>query len=306
MDSLKNIVVGVDFSAGSLTALAQAVRMACWNEAVLHVVHVIDEDLVTRVQETMDFLNIPRHQRQTTDDVCEAARRGLEDVVARYEAQNVSLKHDVILGNPLREILRRVNEVSADVLLLGTKGQSGPGPGAGVLAAKCVRKAATKVLLVPEGVEGTFKTIIACVDFSSMSMPVVDQAIRLAQQDRATLHVLHVFSKPWEAWDYLELSPYDADKHEMAMRNRLEDILKTFEVETSELKVESHVLEHSRDGQGIIQFAHHQQADLVVVGTHGRTGLRTFLMGTVAELIVRDAHCGVLAIKPDDFEYRID
>jgi nucleotide-binding universal stress UspA family protein len=48
MDSLKNIVVGVDFSAGSRAAHAQAVRMAHWNEAALHVVHVIDEDLVSR------------------------------------------------------------------------------------------------------------------------------------------------------------------------------------------------------------------------------------------------------------------
>jgi nucleotide-binding universal stress UspA family protein len=306
MDSLKNIEVGVDFSAGSRAALAQAVRMAHWNQATLHVVHVIDEDLVTRVQETMDCLKIRSHERQTIDDVRGAAQCGLKDMVAPFDAQGISLKQDAILGNPFREILRRVNKVSADLLLLGAKGQSGPGPGAGVLAAKCVRKAATKVLLVAEGMEGSFKTIVACVDFSTMSRLVVDQAIRLAQQDRAALHVLHVFSKPWEAWDYLEVSPYDADKHEQALRNRLEEFLRTFEVETSELEIELQVLEHSQDAPGILQFARDHQADLVVVGTHGRTGLRAILMGTVAERIVRDAPCGVLAIKPDDFEYIVD
>jgi nucleotide-binding universal stress UspA family protein len=169
-----------------------------------------------------------------------------------------------------------------------------------------VRKAASKVLLVPEGLQELFKTIVACVDFSTMSQLVVDQAVRLAQQDRAALHILHVFSKPWEAWHYLELSSYDSDIHERALRNRLEDVLRTSDVETGELKIDLHALEHSRDASGIIQFARQHQADLVVVGTHGRTGLRAFLMGTVAERIVRDAPCGVLAIKPDDFEYSVD
>jgi nucleotide-binding universal stress UspA family protein len=280
--------------------------MAGWNEAALHVVHVIDEDLVTRVQETMDSLKISSHQRQTIDDVCGAAQRSLEELVAGYDVQDVSVKQGAILGNPFREILRRVNEVSADVLLLGTKGQSGPGLGAGALSAKCVRKAATKVLLVPEGMQGPFKTIVACVDFSTMSGPVVDQAIRVAQQDRAALHVLHVFSRPWEAWDYLELSPYDADKHARALRNRLEETLTTAKGETSELEIELNVFEHGRDAAGIIQFARDYDADLMVVGTHGRTGIRALLLGTVAERIVRDAPCGVLAVKPGNFEYAID
>jgi hypothetical protein len=109
-----------------------------------------------------------------------------------------------------------------------------------------VRKAASKVLLVPEGLQEPFKTIVACVDFSTMSQLVVDQAVRLAQQDRAALHILHVFSKPWEAWHYLELSSYDSDIHERALRNRLEDVLRTSDVETGELKIDLHALEHSQ------------------------------------------------------------
>ena len=47
-------------------------------------------------------------------------------------------------------------------------------------------------------------------------------------------------------------------------------------------------------------------ADLVVVGTRGRTGMKAVLLGTVAERIVRESPCSVLAVKPDGFKYEID
>jgi len=46
--------------------------------------------------------------------------------------------------------------------------------------------------------------------------------------------------------------------------------------------------------------------NIVVVGTRGRTGMRAILLGTVAERIVRESPCSVLAVKPDDFAYEID
>ena len=54
------------------------------------------------------------------------------------------------------------------------------------------------------------------------------------------------------------------------------------------------------------QYVEESSADLVVVGTRGRTGMRAILLGTVAERIVRESPCSVLAVKPDDFKYEID
>ena len=66
------------------------------------------------------------------------------------------------------------------------------------------------------------------------------------------------------------------------------------------------MVENARESDGIVQFIGDSDADLVVVGTRGRTGMKAILLGTVAERIVRESPCSVLAVKPEDFKYDID
>src|SRR5690606_23485482 len=57
--------------------------------------------------------------------------------------------------------------------------------------------------------------------------------------------------------------------------------------------------------QAVIQLANDLEADMVVVGTHGRQGFRRFLLGSVAEGVVRTAHCPVLVVRPEDQNARV-
>ena len=82
--------------------------------------------------------------------------------------------------------------------------------------------------------------------------------------------------------------------------------LQPFESETRALQVETNLVENVRESDGIVQFIESSETDLVVVGTRGRTGMRAVLLGTVAERIVRESPCSVLAVKADDFSYDID
>ncbi len=176
-----------------------------------------------------------------------------------------------------------------------------------MLATKCVRKAATKVLLVRADHAEPFKNVVVCVDFSESSHRVIEQAIRVAQQDSASLHLLHVFSPPWKAAKYVPRpSPEDQRQHSGSLSERLQAALQPFESEMRALQVDTSVVENARESDGIVQFIGDSAADLVVVGTRGRTGMRAVLLGTVAERIVRESPCSVLAVKPDDFKYDID
>jgi len=95
-----------------------------------------------------------------------------------------SLDFEVAINNPLMEIIRRVRDRSADLLVMGSHGVS-PDRGTGMLAAQCVRRVPAKVLLVRDRNTGPFKNVVACVDFSEASREALDAALRVAAQDSA-------------------------------------------------------------------------------------------------------------------------
>lgn len=306
MDCLKNIVVGVDFSYFSQCALKQAVRIAGWNQAKMHALHVVDTSTITHLKEFWNCNRALIGSQDAVEKIRTAAQKRLEEMVRQIE--NVSLCADAITGVPLVELLRRVRDNSADLLVLGSNGSSDPVKGAGVLATKCVRKAATKVLLIRADHAESFKNVVVCVDFSESSHRVIEQAIRIAQQDGASLRLLHVFSPPWGgANDYVpQPSSEDEQLYADSLKERMQIAIAPFESEVRALQVETSVVANARESDGIVQFIKNTSADLVVVGTRGRTGMRAVLLGTVAEHIVRESPCSVLAVKPDGFKYDID
>lgn len=305
MDSLKNIVVGVDFSCFSRCALKQASRIAGWNQAKMHALHVVDTSMVNHLKEFWGCKRALIGSQDAVEKIRNAAQTQLEQAVAQVE--DVSLDAEAITGTPFLELLRRVRDHSADLLVLGSNGSSDPTKGAGVLATKCVRKAATKVLLVRADHAEPFKNVVACVDFSESSHRVIEQAIRVAQQDGASLHLLHVCSPPWKKANYVpKPSTEDQQQHSDSLNERLQETLQPFEREMRELRIATNVVENARESDGIVQFIGDSAADLVVVGTRGRTGMRAILLGTVAERIVRESPCSVLAVKPDGFKYDIE
>jgi nucleotide-binding universal stress UspA family protein len=149
--------------------------------------------------------------------------------------------------------------------------------------------------------------VVACIDFSESSHHVIEQAIRVAQQDEASLHLLHVFTAPWKGANYVPRpSTEDQQHHSDSLNERMQIALQPFKSEMRALQAETNVVENAREADGIVQFVEDSSADLVVVGTRGRTGMRAILLGTVAERIVRESPCSILAVKPDDFKYDID
>lgn len=141
MNQLKSIVAGVDFSDCSRSALRQAVRVAQWNNAHLHVIHVIEYLVITDLADAMGH-TIGRIQ-------ADAVREGTEQLEAWLAAADPAGPHsvDVVVAPPLDGLLRKVQSVKADLLVLGVRGDSMFPSGAGMLATKCMRKAPTKVML---------------------------------------------------------------------------------------------------------------------------------------------------------------
>lgn len=300
MDKLESIVVGVDFTPCSATALRQAHRIAEWNRARLHPVHIIDTLVVQDLQDALT-----PYQRDIRQSLESDARREWERFAGPLGFRDDTAL-EVLIDNRVHGLLEFIRARRADLLVLGCFGMQAPNVGMGTLATAAVRRAPTKVLLVRDNQPGPFRTVIACVDFSPTSARVLEAAGRLAAQDGAALHVLHVYAPPWEQLRYLSPALASdaamADVHRAALEKRLREFCAPALPDSSYLKPRFALHTSASHGAGVVEYARHTAADLVVMGTRGRANLRDFFMGSTAERVLASAPCSILAIKPADFE----
>jgi universal stress protein A len=138
-----------------------------------------------------------------------------------------------------------------------------------------------------------FSKILCPVDFEH-SLDALDFSITLAKQNDATLYVLNVAAIPMGGAE-LSSSSDPEPFWEVTARTRLELLAeeKLVSVTKHELVVRS-----GDAAVGILQAAVDEGVDLIVMATHGRKGLSHFFVGSVAEVVVREAHCPVLTIRP--------
>jgi len=298
MDRLSHIVAGVDFSACSLDALAQAKRIASWNRAQVSALHVIDTLVVLDLQEALSQIAM-----QIQDGLVEDARTQWKALALEY-AWLLDISFECVVNNAVAELTRRSAPTAtrSALLILGVHGQ-GRSTWAGSVAAGCVRHAHCPVLLVREGKRERFSHVVACVDFSDTSKEAVDAAIRVAAQDEAKLHVVHVHTPPRNLLGFVsrtQLSTLDAAAARNQVRERLHAFCNTLGSEALWSNAQIDVVDHAHHGQGIIEYVKGVDADLVVLGVRGRTNLRDLLMGATAERVVRDAPCAVLTVRPPE------
>jgi nucleotide-binding universal stress UspA family protein len=133
----------------------------------------------------------------------------------------------------------------------------------------------------------TYRRILCPVDFSEASQRALEHAQRLAAASAAEVVVLHAFDRP---------ETYDAAGQTRPADPTLRDRLLAIVPESAGVKFR-HVLHAGDAGEVICWLAEDQQCDLIVMGTHGRTGLKHLLLGSVAEYVLRHARCPVLVVR---------
>ena len=133
--------------------------------------------------------------------------------------------------------------------------------------------------------------ILCPVDFSEFSDAALATAVPLARAKQGSLYLLHVVEPiPPMGAGHTAIAFTDRDMREL--QSRLNDTLSN----VNDVIVERY-MEHGDPANEIVDFAEEHGIDLIVMGTHGRTGMSRVAMGSVAERIVRKATCAVLTVK---------
>jgi nucleotide-binding universal stress UspA family protein len=271
------IIVGTDFSQAADEALKQAAQAAERHEAPLLVLHVAPRRL---------FDNL--HQ----DEMEAAVRRALEGRVA------ASTRVLAIGGSSHAELIAAAEHERAALLVVGASGAGALERAFfGSTAEQVVRHAPCPVLVARKSPEDG--PILAATDFSDPAAPAVTTAAteaRLRGTPLVLLHSLYEAPSPLAALGPMVISiPASTEGELEALEQAADSTLQTLLEQTGQ--VGDRVVTRLAPTAAAVAEAKKRQASLIVVGTHGRTGLGRVALGSVAAAIVRQAPCSVLVVR---------
>ena len=144
------------------------------------------------------------------------------------------------------------------------------------------------------------KNILVPIDGSDYSLNAAEYAIRTARNEKAQLFCIHVIT-PRIPYGYATPASTESRYHDESIKRKIEswfDEVRNMakDEDIHDIKTEIFIDVKSII-QSIVEYATHKNIDLIVIGTKGRTGLKKFLMGSVANGIVEHAHCPVLVVR---------
>jgi nucleotide-binding universal stress UspA family protein len=284
------ILVPTDFSPPSDAALSYARLLGKTFDTSLHLLHVTGThstrpgaaDSRNRVSAALSKLR----DRLTADD------RSPDVTVLAVDAPDAAA-----------QIVRTARSINASLIVMGTHGRGGVVRVLmGSVAEKVVRTASCPVLTANGALRASakgFRRILVPTDFSAPSDAALDCARRLAAGFGGSIHLLHALDDVSDSGvagsEFFVTEPPQARSMRlMDARDRLMHRI------TADDRVALHATTEVIFGspsQIIVDYAADNQFDLIVMGTHGRTGMAHLLIGSVAERVVRTAGCPVLATQ---------
>ena len=284
MGKYKKILVAVDGSESSRNALRQAFRLAveekCWI-TVTSVVPSFTGDL--------DLTGVRGDVLASLAKPYEDALREAEEI-ARVE--RILIKAVFEEGETYERIVDLADGTNSDVIVMGRRGlKKIDRTLVGSVTARVIGHTQQDVLVVPGGTTLGWKKILVATDGSKYSGIAINKAIDFAKAYGGSLVVLSVVDVPAEF--YAEAP------------QAVEDMIRTAREYTAAVKKQAEVAGVSAESfvgeaeawEAVVKLARDEQVNMIVVGSHGRTGLRRLLMGSVTEKVIGHAPCPVLVVK---------
>ena len=282
----KPIFVAVRLDHTATEVLRQAAEMARHYHVKLHVCHVLPDLLSVRpLFPHLHLENALQFSRLEADVRQELVKR----VAAFVNPDGEDCELMIESGSAHSAIVRTAEEVDAGLIVVGHGSRE---QGLSGISERVVRYAHCPVLVARPARGGC---ILAATDFSDPAMPAVESAASESRRRTRDLVVIHAIDIerfiliPDQTMP--ELPPIDLPEEvRKASLERLNACAAQFHANRS-------ILAHGPAGSSILDAISELHADLVVVGTHGQTGLSRLALGSVAESVVRGADCSVLVVR---------
>ena len=300
MLKVDKILFPTDFSESAQQALDYALFLAEQFEAELHLLHAVVLHAHDPSEDGSDFPEPPEILKR----LFEIADSEMGRILEQNKSKTFSLKEAKVRGFSAGSvILDYAAENEIDLIVMGTHGRRGAARiFIGSVAAEVVRQATCPVLTLHKRSSDKkmprVETIVVPVDFSDHSSTAVTYAKEIASITGARLQLLHVIEEPTYPYFYAPVADVSLAANLEHLREKTDAALDKliYETQGPTVPTEKHVVTGTPSIE-ITRFAEEEGSDLIVIPTHGLTGVERMLLGSTAERVVRLAACPVLAIK---------
>ncbi|MBI5205478.1 MAG: universal stress protein [Nitrospirae bacterium] len=283
MGKYKKILVAFDGSESSKNALLQAFRLANDEECWITVVSVIPP-----YEGEMELVGVK--------DIRASLRKPCDDALAEAEkiakAEKALIKTVCEEGEIYERVVGLADSENCGIIVLGRRGMSRLERAlVGSVTARVIGHTQKDILVVPGGTTVGWKNILLATDGSKHSDIAANKAVDFAKSYGGNLKVISVVDVPSEF--YGEAPGIVEDLIKKA-KTYAENVKK--QAEKAGIKTETFVRE-GEAYQAITDIAKEQNINAIVMGSHGRTGLKRLLMGSVTEKVIGYSPCPVLVVK---------
>jgi len=281
----ERILIPTDGSRDARRATAYGLDLAAQTEASVHILSVVD----TRLTELSGSDGV-----ESILDAMEASCREAVDAAAAGSDDVTDVSRTVRHGTPVEEILSCADEHGVELVVMGTKGSADSRLGS--TAERVVALADTPVLTVGSSADppslATLNDIVVPTDGSEPAERAAEHALRFAELFGATLHTVYVIDE--SVYDLKDAPRSIVGLLREGGERATEAALQG--AEAVNIRSTARVL-RGHPTQEILDYIEGVDADLVVMGTRGRSGLPEHLLGSTTRRVVRDAKRPVLSVS---------
>jgi len=280
------VLVPTDFTEGGRAAIDRALALPLAPGARIEILHVLAESIPANVRAKVEA----------------QARESLADAVTRARSANsgdLEITAELVRGEAYVEIIRHARSIDAELIVIGRHGKRPVRDlFIGATATRVVRLGDTPVLVVNSDVAKPYRRPLVATDLGDTSRHTLELGLRLVGS-RTTIRVVHAFHVPFESF----MAPTRAALGEVRRPYREKGIVQLDTlVAPYEDQARWRKIVRAGDARSIVlNEAIRSHADVIAIGTHGRSGLSRALIGSVAEDVIANALCDVLVARPVRF-----
>ncbi len=296
-DPLGEIVVATDFSQTAKLVIDRAIDLALRHESGIALLHVMQPDLPTLASPEM--LVVPP---DFADRLRAASNEALDQDAERIRALGIAVTTHLEHGIPAQCITARARALGADLILIGARGHTRfEHLLLGSVVESVVRTARQPVLTIHPGDRRPVEpvgTLLFPTDLSPDSEVALSTAIRLlARREESKILLVHTFHLAPSVVPFTgfgeAVPPYFVENAQQIAEAAVQPVVdrlrrRGFDVEA--------VIERGDPAEVVIALAAEREVDVIAIGTHARSPLRRFLLGSTTLRVVEHAPCPVLTV----------
>ncbi|MER3445904.1 MAG: hypothetical protein C4291_03275 [Candidatus Dadabacteria bacterium] len=302
MRDIKKIIWATDGSKESNEALNYARFLAQKFGSKIIGVHVVEMP----EKQIYDYLNDPESELyyRWMEKAEESYKVNLASIRDEMFNQGINFEGVVLKGEPNRKIVEFTRSEEADLIVMGRRGLGLIDRiliGSSTL--KVLRESSVPVLAVGKRDKGEaldIRTILVPLEIYERADSALSYAMDLAERINAAISVLYIFMYAYSYNDY-EIPPRVVEGLMRLSSDKLKEMVESMKLkrrirnkEAAELEINTEVIHGISPSVAIIDYASSKGIDLIVMNTHGRRGIKRFILGSVTEKVIQESPCAVI------------